>query len=130
MESILNEPTTTNNVVTYEAELTVENAERLLRPGMTATASIIIEDRKNVLLVPNAALRFSPPEPPKGGFAPGPPGPTFAKTGHTVYRLEGERLIPMPVEVGASDGDHTEIRSGDVKPGMKLVVDMLEGGGP
>jgi HlyD family secretion protein len=129
VESIRNEPTTTNNVVTYEAELTVDNAERLLRPGMTATASIIIEDRKNVLLVPNAALRFSPPEPPKSGFAAGPPGPTFAKSGHTVYRLEGDRPVPISVEVGGSDGDHTELRSTDLKPGTKLVVDMLEGSG-
>src|SRR5450432_808946 len=59
--SVHNLPTTGQTVVTYQAVLSVDNGERLLRPGMTATATITTEERKGVLLVPNAALRFSPP---------------------------------------------------------------------
>src|SRR5450432_1908224 len=59
--SVHNLPTSGQTVVTYQAVLSVDNSERLLRPGMTATATITTEERKGVLLVPNAALRFSPP---------------------------------------------------------------------
>jgi HlyD family secretion protein len=55
-----NLPKTGTSVVTYEAELSVDNAERLLRPGMTATATIVVSEKTNVLSVPNAALRFRP----------------------------------------------------------------------
>jgi HlyD family secretion protein len=77
--SLRNVATTDQNVVTYEAVLAVENRELLLRPGMTATAMIQAERKADVLLVPNAALRFTPPEVttaegggPRGGlFIPG-----------------------------------------------------------
>lgn len=55
-------PLTENNVVTYETLLTVDNSELLLRPGMTASAEIIVQTLKDALLVPNAALRFTPPD--------------------------------------------------------------------
>src|SRR5690554_2677986 len=54
-------PTVEQNVVTYTVELSVDNSERLLRPGMTATATIATGAHQNVLLAPNAALRFTPP---------------------------------------------------------------------
>lgn len=53
-------PKPATSVVTYEAVLSVDNSERLLRPGMTATSTIVVEDKQNVLTVPNAALRFTP----------------------------------------------------------------------
>ena len=52
--------TTANQVVSYAADLSVANADEQLRPGMTATADIVTMSRQNVLLVPNAALRFTP----------------------------------------------------------------------
>ena len=60
-------PKTVEGVVTYETLLSVDNAELLLRPGMTATAEILVEELADVLLVPNAALRFSPPAGERGG---------------------------------------------------------------
>ena len=54
---------TVNNVVTYKTILNVNNDDLSLRPGMTATAEIVTTERENVLLVPNAALRFTPPQP-------------------------------------------------------------------
>lgn len=59
--AVKNMPTAGQTVVTYEAWLTVDNSKRLLRPGMTATSTIVVDERKDVLLVPNAALRFKPP---------------------------------------------------------------------
>lgn len=55
-------PETKEGVVTYKAILEVENAEMLLRPGMTATADITVESIADALLIPNAALRFQPPQ--------------------------------------------------------------------
>ena len=60
---IRNSPTTVQNVVTYDAVIGVSNPDLKLRPGMTANASIITAERDGVLKVPNAALRFKPPEP-------------------------------------------------------------------
>ena len=53
-------PTTVSNVVTYDVVVNVDNPEQILLPGMTAYVSIAVAERKNVLLVPNAALRFKP----------------------------------------------------------------------
>jgi HlyD family secretion protein len=55
-------PTTTQNVVTYETLISVDNPEQKLFPGMTADVSILVSERKDVLKVPNTALRFTPPE--------------------------------------------------------------------
>jgi HlyD family secretion protein len=60
--SLRNVATTDQNVVTYEAVLAVDNSGLLLRPGMTATASVVTQHKQGVLLVPNAALRFTPPD--------------------------------------------------------------------
>jgi len=62
VESLHNIASTAENVVTYTAELSVENGDLALRPGMTATANIVTEQKHGVLLVPNAALRFTPPD--------------------------------------------------------------------
>jgi len=62
VESLHNIASTAENVVTYTAELAVENQDLALRPGMTATAAIITEQKHGALLVPNAALRFTPPD--------------------------------------------------------------------
>ena len=63
VRQIRNSPTTVQNVVTYDAVIDVSNPDLKLRPGMTANASIITAERDGVLKIPNAALRFRPPEP-------------------------------------------------------------------
>lgn len=60
---IRNAPQTVQNVVTYDAVVRVDNDELKLRPGMTASVTFIVEDRRDALAVPNAALRFVPPDP-------------------------------------------------------------------
>ena len=59
---VRNSPTTVNNVVTYDAVISVTNADYKLKPGMTANVSIIVAQRQDVLKMPNAALRFRPPD--------------------------------------------------------------------
>jgi len=59
---VRNAPTNANNVVTYDTVIGVTNADYRLKPGMTANVSIIIARRENALLIPNAALRFRPPD--------------------------------------------------------------------
>lgn len=126
--SVRNEPKTSQNVITYQAVLAVDNSQRLLRPGMTCTATIVAETRSNVLVVPNAALRFVPP------VAHGPFADNKKQVGTETARREKQRLwlvaagqpTPLPVVAGASDGIVTEIMSGDLQPGVPVIVDVKE----
>jgi len=129
--------TTTNNVVTYLAEISVNNDELLLRPGMTATGSITVQSIQNALLVSNHALRFLPSNDEQsagGGFLPRPPdGNRSANTESTaalnnphVWVVRDGRPFPIAVRLGATDGKSTEIRSGQVTPGMPLIVEALK----
>jgi HlyD family secretion protein len=129
--------TTTNNVVTYLAEISVNNDELLLRPGMTATANITVQSIQNALLVPNHALRFLPPNDEQGaggGFLPRPPdGNRSANTESNaalnnphVWVVRDGKAFPIAVRLGATDGKSTEIQSGQVTPGMPLIVEALK----
>jgi HlyD family secretion protein len=146
--SVHNLPTAGQTVVTYQAVLSVDNGERLLRPGMTATATITTEERKGVLLVPNASLRFSPPASAKGsaaggipflgGSLPGAPRTggggaarprgakkviTAADSQGLVYLLEEGRPKRTVVEIAGTDGERTEIKSG-LKPGAQVITEI------
>jgi HlyD family secretion protein len=127
---------TVQGVVTYKAVLTVENAEMLLRPGMTATAEIGVQDVTGALLVSNAALRFTPPAQPKaqsGGLLkrlmPGMPQFRPASqqeasgSSRAVWMLREHVPAAVPVTVGASDGKRTEILQGEITEGDAVIVD-------
>jgi len=135
---------TTSGVVTYETVLKVDNADLSLRPGMTATADITVKKVENAVLVPSAALRFTPPvqEEKKtstdlvGSLLPRPPRSmskkvktvsTDKKQQH-VWTLKNGQLSAIPVTIGSTDGSMTELLTGDVKPGMPLVVDTVIAG--
>jgi HlyD family secretion protein len=135
--------TTTNNVVTYLAEISVDNRELLLRPGMTATAEITVLSVENALVVPNVALRFTPPSGDAGGqtdnrswlrkIMPGPPPRTTRKpeteeekTVARVWVLRGQEPVAVPVKIGATNGKVTEIHSGSIAAGVPLIVDTLK----
>ena len=129
--------TMTDNVVTYTAVLSVLNDDLALRPGMTASAEIITAERDNVLLVPNAALRFNPEENGankeenlfssmrQSGGASRKPLESDGKT--QVWVLEGkQQLRAVPVKAGASDGSQTELFPGELKEGAEVVVEYQE----
>ena len=131
-------PATVEGVVTYKAILTVDNSELVLRPGMTATADITVEEVKDTLLVPNAALRYAPPVAqqarqrtggllgllmPSGGGRNRAitPAATGADGTRTLYVLRDGAPEGVTVKVGVSDGSHTAIVSGDLKEGDQVV---------
>ena len=136
---------TKDGVVSYKTILTGDNDDLSLRPGMTATAEITTVERKDVLLVPNAALRFSPAyasdaKRPSGGIVgsliPRPPGGGAKKpngngngkgSAQKVWVFEDGKLLDVPVTVGASDGSLTEVTGSALREGMAVVTESGEG---
>ncbi|WP_442679210.1 efflux RND transporter periplasmic adaptor subunit [Sphingomonas sp. ASY06-1R] len=126
--------TTSTTVVAYTAELSVANPNLLLKPGMTATASIVTDRLSNVLLVPNAALRFTPPTATaKKGIFSGPPqepkNATISRGGRQQIWTVGADGKPKawPVTIGHSNGSLTEVRGPGLKPGMQVITGQLAG---
>jgi len=126
---------TIQGVVTYKAVLDIDNSELLLRPGMTATAEITVNEIDDALLIPNAALRYAPvteEEEDSGSFVDRLlPRPRFRSASkpqeegrnRSVWVLkEG---VPREVEIvtGASDGEFTEVTGGALEPGDPAIVD-------
>jgi HlyD family secretion protein len=121
-----------NAVVSYEARLTVTNPDGLLRPGMTATATIRTESTGTRLLVPNGALRFDPDEekeeesaldPNLGLDRTGPQATIGVGSRQQVHVLQADgTLKAIQVVTGQSDGRLTAVTSRDLKPGMKVVT--------
>lgn len=133
--------TTTDQVVSYETTLQVDNRDLSLRPGMTASAEIVTARVKDALLVPNAALRFTPPEhagqKKSGGLVsamlPRPPGPPPKKAHeekradtHRVWVLRDGQPAPVDIRTGFSDGRRTQVIDGPLKPGMAVITDTVE----
>jgi HlyD family secretion protein len=134
--------TTTSGVVTYETVLKVDNTDLSLRPGMTATADIIVNKVENAILVPSAALRFSPPVQQEeksstglvGSLLPRPPRGIQQRSETTinaqqqrVWTVKNGQLSSVNVTTGATSGLTTEILSGDLQFGMEVVVDTITG---
>lgn len=131
-------------VVTYETVMTVDNASLLLRPGMTATANIVVHTISDALLIPNAALRFAPSEAQQTANNHGgsllsqlmPRPPRSAKKGRRneaagkeaqarVWTLRDGQLQPVDIRIGATDGIKTVMTAGTIEPGTPLVVDQV-----
>jgi HlyD family secretion protein len=135
---VRNAPTNSSNVVSYDCVVSVTNTDYKLKPGMTANISFIIAQRENALTIPNAALRFHPPdsavvETNSAATPPGTNGGNFAGTSggqghrsahprgerpvfHTIYVLSGAgndaKLQAVQIKTGISDGISTEVLSG------------------
>ncbi|MGD9912892.1 MAG: efflux RND transporter periplasmic adaptor subunit [Rhizobiaceae bacterium] len=131
---------TTEGVVTYDARLDVDNAELLLRPGMTATVSVITREAKDIVTVPSAAFRFRPPaaEQSRGFslqslFMPRMPRrerrePTIASDGsRALYVLRNGEAERVQVRTGSTDGEKTEIVSG-LAAGDQVIVGLRQPG--
>lgn len=128
-------PTTLDGVVTYIATLEVDNTDLALRPGMTATAEIVVNEITDALLIPNAARRFQPrqaAEASGGGggllglILPRPPGgASVAGATNTVWVLRGGAAVEVEIEPGDSDGSHTEIRGGELSEGDLVITRQL-----
>ncbi|MDA0962570.1 MAG: efflux RND transporter periplasmic adaptor subunit [Proteobacteria bacterium] len=121
-----------NGVVTYKAILNVDNSGMLLRPGMTATAEITVAEVTDALVVPNAALRFAPPQPDAredddrsgllGMLMPTTPqAPATAGDG-TIWVLRDGQPVETAIETGETDGEVTEILGGDLAEGELVIT--------
>jgi HlyD family secretion protein len=137
--------TVTSGVVTYKTVLMVDNADLVLRPGMTATAEIIVEKATNALLVPTAALRFSlqtsekraqkkslmdslmPRQLPREKRLP--PATVDSKDPQQVWKL-GKNGQPqqVPVKIGLNDGSSAEIVEGEIRRGDLVITGIVNSG--
>ena len=122
--------------MTYQAVLSIDNADLALRPGMTATAEIIVAAVSQVLVVPNAALRFTPaaPKTPSGGSGfvgmliqppqVKPTTPTPPPGGaQRLWLLKDGAAVPVDVVAGQTDGTLTQVVSGPLQPGDAVITD-------
>ncbi len=105
-------PVSVQNVVTYTVIIPVDNTHMLLRPGMTANVSFLVAKRRNVLRVPNVALKIR-----IGGER---------QKGAGVWVLRDNRPVRVPIKTGISDGTYTEVVSGDLKEGDEVIVGLRE----
>lgn len=133
----------TDNVVTYTTLMRVDNADLSLRPGMTATATIAANERRDAWLVPNSALRYTPAAAAAGGspsaagggivsrLMPRPPGAGAARSAGTQNRPGGEATLwvirngapqELRVRKGLSDGRQTEISGDALAEGMLVIT--------
>lgn len=141
-------PTTTSNVVTYNVVVSVDNPEQILLPGMTAYVNIAVAKRDDVLLVPNAALRYRPAEKAEGakaatanapggvlsGMTPrmGPPQPSGgqrngnrregAGSKGTVHVLRDGQVMQVSIDLGITDNRNTEVTGGELKAGDQVII--------
>ena len=130
-------PETKEGVVTYKAILEVDNADMLLRPGMTAPADVTVENIADGLLIANAALRFQPPQlqSPQATqswlrrILPGPPQRQAPKAVQStrpgqarIWLLKNGEIVSVAVSIGATDGARTQVRQGELMPGDAVVT--------
>jgi HlyD family secretion protein len=158
IRQIRDAPQTLQNVVTYDAVVDVDNADLRLKPGMTANVTFVYAERKGVLRIPSAALRFRPPEELLAGAAKGEvfggkkkkkhkaekeataatmasgaastpaSSGTSTSTTKSVWTLDGDKLKEVAVEIGVSDGSKVEVRNGPLGEGDVLVTDAVAKG--
>lgn len=129
-------PTTTQNVVTYQVIISVENPDQKLFPGMTADVSIFAAENDKALEIPNTALRYTPPD---NVAYDGTPPANLQRNQRLVYSVgaDGMKLKPIVVKTGITDGVNTEILDG-LSDGTAVVTSTLAasakaggfGGGP
>jgi HlyD family secretion protein len=144
IEQVRNAAVTVQNVVTYTAIVAVDNPELKLRPGMTATVTIVTAKKDDVLAVPNAALRFKPPASALASASAGPGGSARARGPRpdgsarakgsgapgaddperkTAYRLSGATPMPVRLTTGITDGSYTELLGDTLKEGDGVIVE-------
>jgi len=117
VKQVRQEATTTNNVVTYEVVISAPNADLKLKPGLTANVTIYTQESKGVVSVPSKALRYTPEKETVGGRKI--KDVTGAK--NKVWTLEGNTVVAHSVNIGLSDGSHTQIISG-IAQGKQVIT--------
>lgn len=111
-------PTIQENVVTYNVVAMVDNDDGTLLPGMTANINFVVNQKDNVLRVPNAALRYQPKDIESSENSK----QTKSANQSVVYLLPENRPVPVNVSIGITDGNFTEIINGEIKAGDKVII--------
>lgn len=134
--SISSSTSSTTGVVTYDTVIAVDNSDLKLKPGMTASVSIVIADRKNALTIPNAALRFIPVAANPSVASEEAPAPTMATPENAdtrkvyqpreVHGASGSDLAAREIKAGITDGAYTEVLGG-LNEGDRVIVAVLSG---
>ena len=141
-------PTTVDGIVTYPTILAIDNSDRRLRPGMTASADITVEQAHDVMTVPNAAFRFAPPmTQPSAGRSSGLLGMLFSGGGpgrqnrqstsvtndvtkdgyRNLYVLRDGAPVLVAVKTGLTDGNVTQVTDGPLTPADQVVTAQSAG---
>lgn len=127
----------TNNIISYETKILVDNSQNLLRPGMSVSATIIIQTQDNTQAIPVGALFFEPPKlmdsSKKKSFSFNTPPPRRTsgiaqpkKPSKTIYLLENGKPTPLEVEVGITDGVHVQILRPTLSPNTQIITQMQQ----
>ncbi|MDZ4383171.1 MAG: efflux RND transporter periplasmic adaptor subunit, partial [Thermodesulfovibrionia bacterium] len=116
VSQVRNAPITIQNVVTYDVVIKVDNPELQLKPGLTANVSIVLSIKKDVLKISNTALRFSPDAKDKS---------RAQQKGKGVWIIENKTPKRIPVAVGISDGNYSELLSGEIREGQEIIAESL-----
>ncbi|HEY9159594.1 MAG TPA: efflux RND transporter periplasmic adaptor subunit [Desulfomonilia bacterium] len=117
VSEVRNSPTTVSNVVTYDVIVKVDNLDLKLKPGMTANVTIIVDEKKDVLKVPDSALRFKPAQTSKN---------TNGRNGSAVWVMDNGKIKRIPVRTGISDGSYTEVVSGGIREGNEVITESAD----
>ena len=125
VSQIRNNPRSIQNVVTYDVIMEVKNPEYKIKPGMTATVSLITAHKEGILKVPTSAFRFQPESLAEGDKSNR--GNRNPGKNNSLWVLNRDReLVQVPVRVGISDGIFTEIKEGSLKEGQEVVIGILD----
>ena len=92
----------------YQATVELTDPDQFIKPGITASADLVVQELKNVLLIPSSAIRFS------GGQ-------------RIVYLMRNEQPTPVPVQLGATSEAKSEVQAGDLSEGDLILVDPPAG---
>lgn len=118
VKQVRQEATTTNNVVTYAVVISAPNADLKLKPGLTANVTIFTAEKQGVLSVPSKALRFTPTKETVGNKKI-----ADCNGKNKVWTLEGNTLKAHAVNIGMTDGTHTQIVSG-ISQGQNVITEI------
>ena len=131
-------PTTQQNVVTYNVVVAVDNADKSVLPGMTAYVNIITAQSKDILILPNAALRYRPVDSDKGEDKPRAKKKSVdgqqderkqdrvkadANPMGTIYVLDKGTVSAVKVTVGITDNRNSAVLADDIKEGATVILE-------
>lgn len=118
-------PTITQNVVTYNVVISVDNSELLLKPGMTANVTFTVQSKRDILKIPNSALRFRMPDSQREiGSEKTQRRKPEASGMQSIWLLRDGKPTRVQIKIGISDGQWTEVLEGDIKEGDEVIVDI------